>query len=139
MTVKRKAPPTRVTESVAEQMTERPGAPALEKGLDLLVIASGAVTAIPLWFFGEAARRLRLSTLAFIQYLAPSLQKIRDLTSLASVPSCPSYLAPIPRGSASAAAAHVASALLHDEVSKPGSQLETRRSPNSLPLLGKAS
>ncbi|MBV8650773.1 MAG: IclR family transcriptional regulator [Alphaproteobacteria bacterium] len=36
MAVKRKAAPKRATESRAERMGERPGAPALEKGLDLL-------------------------------------------------------------------------------------------------------
>jgi chloramphenicol-sensitive protein RarD len=39
-----------------------------------LVFASGAVTAIPLLFFGAAARRLPLSTLGFLQFVAPSLQ-----------------------------------------------------------------
>ena len=33
----------------------------------------GAVTVVPLVWFGAAANRLRLSTLGFIQYLAPSL------------------------------------------------------------------
>jgi chloramphenicol-sensitive protein RarD len=41
---------------------------------DLLVLASGVVTAVPLVCFGAAARRLPLSTLGFIQYLAPSMQ-----------------------------------------------------------------
>jgi chloramphenicol-sensitive protein RarD len=42
--------------------------------LDVLLVASGVVTTAPLLCFGAAARRLRLSTLGFIQYLAPSLQ-----------------------------------------------------------------
>jgi chloramphenicol-sensitive protein RarD len=42
--------------------------------IDLLVLASGVVTAVPLACFGAAARRLPLSTLGFIQYLAPSMQ-----------------------------------------------------------------
>jgi chloramphenicol-sensitive protein RarD len=37
---------------------------------------SGVVTAVPLLCFGQAARRLPLSTLGFMQYLAPSLQLI---------------------------------------------------------------
>jgi chloramphenicol-sensitive protein RarD len=44
--------------------------------VDALLLASGVVTAVPLFCFGEAARRLRLSTLGFLQYLAPSLQLI---------------------------------------------------------------
>ncbi len=41
---------------------------------DALILASGAVTAVPLICFGQAARRLRLSTLGFLQFLAPTLQ-----------------------------------------------------------------
>jgi chloramphenicol-sensitive protein RarD len=39
-----------------------------------LVLASGMITSIPLLCFGAAARRLPLSTLGFLQYVAPSLQ-----------------------------------------------------------------
>lgn len=39
-----------------------------------LVMLSGLVTAIPLLWFGAAARRLPLSTLGFLQFIAPSLQ-----------------------------------------------------------------
>ena len=42
--------------------------------VDLGLIASGVVTAVPLLCFGAAARRLPLSTLGFIQYLSPTLQ-----------------------------------------------------------------
>lgn len=42
--------------------------------LNALIVASGAVTAIPLICFGQAARRLPLSTLGFLQYLAPTIQ-----------------------------------------------------------------
>ncbi len=42
--------------------------------VDGLLLASGAVTALPLLCFGEAARRLPLTTLGFLQYLAPSMQ-----------------------------------------------------------------
>ena len=45
-----------------------------QPGLFALVALSGVVTAIPLLCFGQAARRLPLSTLGFLQYLAPSLQ-----------------------------------------------------------------
>jgi chloramphenicol-sensitive protein RarD len=41
---------------------------------DVLLASAGVVTAVPLLCFGVAARRLRLSTLAFLQYIAPSLQ-----------------------------------------------------------------
>jgi chloramphenicol-sensitive protein RarD len=44
--------------------------------VDGLIIASGVVTAGPLLCFGAAARRLPLSILGFLQYLAPSLQLI---------------------------------------------------------------
>lgn len=40
---------------------------------DALLIASGAVTAIPLLLFAIGARRLPLTTMGFLQYLAPSL------------------------------------------------------------------
>lgn len=41
--------------------------------LDLLLPLSGVVTAIPLLFFIGAARRLRLMTIGFLQYITPSL------------------------------------------------------------------
>lgn len=47
--------------------------PSADPGLDLLVLASGAFTAAPLICFTAAARRLRLVTLGFFQYIAPSL------------------------------------------------------------------
>jgi chloramphenicol-sensitive protein RarD len=43
-------------------------------GLWGLLMLSGPVTVVPLLFFGGAARRLRLSTLGFLQYVSPSLQ-----------------------------------------------------------------
>ncbi len=42
--------------------------------VDLLILCSGAVTAIPLLLFAHAARRIRLSTLGILQYIAPTLQ-----------------------------------------------------------------
>jgi chloramphenicol-sensitive protein RarD len=44
--------------------------------LDTLLMLSGVVTTIPLICFGQAARRLRLSTLGFLQYLSPSVQLV---------------------------------------------------------------
>lgn len=41
---------------------------------DLLLLATGLVTALPLLAFVNAARRLTLTTIGFMQYLAPSLQ-----------------------------------------------------------------
>jgi len=40
---------------------------------DLLLVATGPVTAIPLLLFAIAARRLPLTMIAFLQYLAPTL------------------------------------------------------------------
>jgi len=42
--------------------------------LDLLLPLAGLVTALPLVWFGSAARRLSLATVGFFQYLAPSIQ-----------------------------------------------------------------
>lgn len=42
--------------------------------LDLLIVASGIVTAVPLLCFGQAAQRLPLSSLGFMQYLSPTIQ-----------------------------------------------------------------
>ncbi len=42
--------------------------------LDLLVAMSGVITAIPLLLFAAAAKRLRLATVGFLQYITPSLQ-----------------------------------------------------------------
>ena len=41
-------------------------------GLSLLLISTGIVTGVPLLWFAHAARHLRLTTLGFLQYLAPS-------------------------------------------------------------------
>lgn len=42
-------------------------------GLDLLLILAGPLTAIPLLLFAAGARLVRLSTMGFLQYLAPSI------------------------------------------------------------------
>jgi chloramphenicol-sensitive protein RarD len=39
-----------------------------------LLMAAGVVTAVPLLWFATAARRLRLATMGFLQYIAPSCQ-----------------------------------------------------------------
>jgi chloramphenicol-sensitive protein RarD len=43
-------------------------------GLGLFIAASGIVTALPLLAFGQAARRLPLSSLGFLQFLSPTIQ-----------------------------------------------------------------
>jgi chloramphenicol-sensitive protein RarD len=43
-------------------------------GTELLLVATGVVTAVPLLLFTSAARRLPLSTLGFLQYIGPTLQ-----------------------------------------------------------------
>lgn len=44
--------------------------------LSLLFIGAGIVTSMPLLWFNNAAKRLRLSTLGLFQYLAPSMQLV---------------------------------------------------------------
>lgn len=41
---------------------------------DLLIFSSGVITAVPLLLFAYGARRIRLSTLGLLQYVAPSVQ-----------------------------------------------------------------
>lgn len=45
-------------------------------GIELLLVSTGVVTALPLLLFNSAARRLPLSTLGFLQYLGPTCQFI---------------------------------------------------------------
>lgn len=40
---------------------------------DLLLVAAGIVTTVPLFWFTQAARRLPLTTIGFLQYLAPTI------------------------------------------------------------------
>ena len=40
--------------------------------MSLLLVSTGIVTGVPLLWFAHAARHLRLTTLGFLQYLAPS-------------------------------------------------------------------
>lgn len=47
---------------------------AVDLRTDLLLIAAGLVTLLPLVWFGAAARRLSLSTLGILQYIAPTGQ-----------------------------------------------------------------
>ncbi|MBU6471223.1 MAG: EamA family transporter RarD [Alphaproteobacteria bacterium] len=43
---------------------------------DLMLTGAGLVTAVPLTLFAAAARRIRLSTLGFLQYLSPSISLV---------------------------------------------------------------
>ena len=45
-------------------------------GMDALLVFAGPVTVIPLVFFALAARRLKLSTIGFLQYIGPTGQFI---------------------------------------------------------------
>ena len=47
---------------------------ARDRTTDLLLLAAGPVTVVPLVLFLEAGRRLPLSTLGLVQYLTPTLQ-----------------------------------------------------------------
>jgi chloramphenicol-sensitive protein RarD len=42
-------------------------------GMNLFLIAAGPVTSLPLIWFAKGTRRLRLSTVGFLQYISPSL------------------------------------------------------------------
>ncbi len=42
-------------------------------GTDILLLVAGPLTALPLTLFAAGARRVRLSTLGFLQYLSPSI------------------------------------------------------------------
>ena len=43
-------------------------------GTDLLLIGAGAVTTIPLWMFASAAKRIPLTMVGIMQYIAPTIQ-----------------------------------------------------------------
>ncbi len=51
-----------------------------ELGLSLAIMLGGVVTAIPLWLFAVAARRMSYSTLGFVQFLAPTIVFVLGLT-----------------------------------------------------------
>ncbi len=46
----------------------------VSRTIDLLLVLAGLVTTVPLLWFTNAVRRLRLATVGFLQYLSPSLQ-----------------------------------------------------------------
>ncbi|HPB66652.1 MAG TPA: hypothetical protein PLW80_08815, partial [Spirochaetales bacterium] len=43
-------------------------------GVKLKHLKSGAVTALPLFFFAEGVKRVPLSRMGFLQYISPTLQ-----------------------------------------------------------------
>jgi chloramphenicol-sensitive protein RarD len=49
------------------------------RSVDLLLIGTGAVTTVPLLMFASAARRIPLSLLGILQYIAPTLQFLLGL------------------------------------------------------------
>src|SRR5262249_58585545 len=54
----------------------------VDRATDLLLAAAGVVTVIPLFCFAKAARRLRLTTIGFLQYLSPTGQFLLAVTVL---------------------------------------------------------
>jgi len=49
---------------------------------DVMVVMSGAMTAVPLICFAQAVVRLKLSTMGFLQYISPSMQFVVALAVL---------------------------------------------------------
>lgn len=56
------------------------GALGGDVAISALLVGAGVITALPLIWFGAAASRLRLGTLGFFQYLAPTLQFLLAIT-----------------------------------------------------------
>ncbi len=54
--------------------------------LNLMLMAAGVVTTIPLLCFTGAATRLRLSTLGFFQYIGPTLMFLLAVVFYGEVP-----------------------------------------------------
>ena len=52
---------------------------AHDRLLDFLLIASGAVTAVPLVLFAYGVRRVPLSTIGLLQYVGPTLQLLTGI------------------------------------------------------------
>ena len=54
--------------------TRHAGIDAISKHDYIMLLLAGIVTALPLLWFTAAARRLRLATVGFLQYLTPTVQ-----------------------------------------------------------------
>ncbi|MGE3182819.1 MAG: EamA family transporter RarD [Phycisphaerae bacterium] len=52
---------------------------ASTRTLDFLLVGSGIVTIVPLLLFGAAARRVSLTAIGFMQYIAPTIQMLIGL------------------------------------------------------------
>ncbi|WP_380184505.1 EamA family transporter RarD [Kalamiella sp. sgz302252] len=63
-----------IAESPTSHLTQNP------LSLNLLLIAAGIITTIPLMLFTAACSRLRLSTVGFFQYLGPTLMFLLAIT-----------------------------------------------------------
>ena len=50
-----------------------------DSGLTALLVLGGPVTVLPLLFFAIAAKRVTLTTIGFMQFLAPTLQFLTGL------------------------------------------------------------
>ena len=48
--------------------------------ISLMLVAAGAITALPLWFFAVAAPRLEFGVLGVLQYVAPTIQFLLGIT-----------------------------------------------------------
>jgi chloramphenicol-sensitive protein RarD len=62
-------------------------------GRDLLLIAGGAVTAVPLVLFAYGARRVALSSLGLLQYVAPTTQLLLGVFAFHESFAAPQFLA----------------------------------------------
>ncbi|HFZ8996568.1 TPA: EamA family transporter RarD [Citrobacter freundii] len=70
--------------AIADSPTSHLGQNSLS--LNLLLIAAGVVTTVPLLCFTGAATRLRLSTLGFFQYIGPTLMFLLAVTFYGETP-----------------------------------------------------
>lgn len=48
----------------------------VSRGTDLLLILAGVVTVLPLYWFAQGAKRIPLSSVGFLQYIAPTLMLV---------------------------------------------------------------
>lgn len=58
------------------QGSQGAGAFSISPLFTFMLVASGIVTAIPLFWFAQGAKRLPLSTLGFVQFVSPTLQLV---------------------------------------------------------------
>jgi chloramphenicol-sensitive protein RarD len=58
---------------------------ASSRNLDLLIPMAGVVTAIPLLMFAAAAKKLRLATIGFLQYITPTIHFILAVTAYGEI------------------------------------------------------